>query len=191
MKTFSKDKSQKNKGKTEIQRILKANTCKCKVGDECDCGRLEESNTLFARKFLFNLVREADELEAERDPGQFDDETNKQDFKNALNPETPDNQFDVEGLDPSMITQNIEVINSWAKKLDEFANFLNDPGTQSLHKILADADKPGTLLKGITRKSSDAITRIAGEISKLQEVLNSFVILAPKKQRDAEQFRGG
>lgn len=191
MKTFSKDKSQKNKGKTEIQRILKANTCKCKVGDKCDCGRLDESDTLFARKFLFNLVKEADDLEPERDPTQFDDETNKQDFKKALNPETPDNQFDIEGLDPSMITQNIEVINSWAKKLDEFANFLNDPGTQSLHKILADADKPGTLLKGITRKSSDAITRIAGEISKLQEVLNSFVILAPKKQRDAEQYRTG
>jgi hypothetical protein len=190
MKTFSKNKSPK-KNQTEIKRILKANICKCKVGEDCNCGRLEESNTIFARKFLFNLVKEADELDSEKNPEQFDDQGDKQAFNDALNPETPEGQFDVEGLDPSSVSKNIEVINAWSEKLDEFANFLNDPGTQSLHKILADADRPGTLLKGITRKSSDAITRIAGEITKLKEVLNSFVILAPKKQRDAEQYRGG
>jgi hypothetical protein len=57
-----------------------------------------------------------------------------------------------------------------------------------LHKVLADNDKAGSLLRGITRKASDSITRIAGEIEKLKEVLNSFVIMAPKRLRDQEQL---
>jgi hypothetical protein len=69
---------------------------------------------------------------------------------------------------------------------------LNDPNsTESLHKILSDNDKAGSLLRGITRKTSDGITRVAGEIEKLKEVLNSFIILAPKKLRDTEQVSVG
>jgi hypothetical protein len=60
-----------------------------------------------------------------------------------------------------------------------------------LHSILATQDRPGSLLKGSTRKASDSITRIAGEISKLSETLNQFVILAPKKQRDMQSVAGG
>jgi hypothetical protein len=97
--------------------------------------------------------------------------------------------FDVEGLDPNISTESIRQIREWSSKLDDFAEFLNNPGEESLHKILADNDKPGSLLRGITRKASDSITRIAGEIEKLKEVLNSFIIMAPKKLRDSEQLQ--
>jgi hypothetical protein len=40
----------------------------------------------------------------------------------------------------------------------------------------------------LTRKASDSITRIAGEVEKLKEVLNTFIITAPKKLRDSEQM---
>ena len=63
---------------------------------------------------------------------------------------------------------------------------MNSPTSQSLAKTLASEDRPGSLLRGITRKASDSISRIAGEIAKLKETLNGFINLAPKKQRDAE-----
>lgn len=179
MKTSQKNK-QNLKIKKEVERILKAN---------CDCQNLEENDPVFFGKVLFNLLKEADELDAEKGPEDFDAETNKLDFDNALEPESESEQFDVQGVDPNITVQNIEKVRAWGDKLEKFAEFMNDPDTQSLHKLLADQDKPGSLLRGVTRKSSDAITRIAGEISKLREVLNTYVILAPKKQRDTEQYK--
>lgn len=58
--------------------------------------------------------------------------------------------------------------------------FLNSPEQESLHKVLADNDRAGSLLRGITRKASDSITRIAGEIEKLKEILNTYINTAPK-----------
>ena len=91
-----------------------------------------------------------------------------------------------------MLFRSISTIREWAKKLDEFAEFLNDPasstseGKPSLHKILSDGDRSGSLLRGVTRKASDSITRIAGEVEKLKEILNTYIITAPKKLRDTE-----
>ena len=67
--------------------------------------------------------------------------------------------------------------------------FLNSPEEESLHKVLADNDRAGSLLRGITRKASDSITRIAGEIEKLKEILNTYINTAPKKLRDTEQIK--
>ena len=185
--------SQKNKynsaTKKEVERILKNNTCKCQNKKTCECNGLSEDSSIFVGKFLFNLLKEADDLEDEKTPEDFNPETNKQDFNDALEPETSDKQFDVEGVNPAVTSQNIESVKGWSKKLEEFNLFLNNPDSQNLHRILADSDRPGTLLRGITRKTSDSITRIAGEIAKLQETLNSYINMAPKKIRDSEQLR--
>ena len=125
-----------------------------------------------------------------RSPDNFTPEKTKEDFNNSLDGQTPKDEFDVEGIDPNVSAQSIKQIRQWSEKLDQFAEFLNDPSTQSLHKILADNDRAGSLLRGVTRKASDSITRIAGEIEKLKEVLNSFIIMAPKKLRDTEQLKG-
>jgi predicted transcriptional regulator len=90
-----------------------------------------------------------------------------------------------------MTTDTINSIRSWSSKLDDFASFLNDPSSESLHKILADGDRAGSLLRGVTRKASDSITRIAGEEEKLKEILNTYIITAPKKLRDTEQLKAG
>lgn len=173
--------------KESIQNIAKQNN-------------LTESDMPFVRSFLSHLLKEAEEqdlnLPSEQEgttevasPEDFTPEKTKGDFEGAMEPETDKEQFDVEGLDPNISTESIKKIREWSGKLDQFAEFLNDPTTQSLHKVLADNDKPGSLLRGITRKASDSITRIAGEIEKLKEVLNSFIIMAPKKLRDSEQLQ--
>jgi len=181
------------KNKKAIDNIIKGNA-----------PMISDSAIPFMRSFFNALLSEAegDEVSAppqaeikdlpaaNMSPDNFTPEKTKEDFNNSLDGQTPKDEFDIEGIDPNVSAQSIKQIRQWSEKLDQFAEFLNDPSTQSLHKILADNDRAGSLLRGVTRKASDSITRIAGEIEKLKEVLNSFIIMAPKKLRDTEQLKG-
>jgi hypothetical protein len=180
------------KNKAAIDNIIKGNA-----------PMISDSAIPFMRSFFNALLSEAegDEVSAPPEaevknvpsapkaPDQFTPEKTKKDFENSLEGGTNKEEFDVEGIDPNVSAESIKQIKEWSGKLDQFAEFLNDPSTQSLHKILADNDRAGSLLRGVTRKASDSITRIAGEIEKLKEVLNSFIIMAPKKLRDTEQLK--
>jgi hypothetical protein len=195
MKTLVPQSSKKVN--SEVKRILDANMRSIE---------LEESDIPYIKSFIRALIREQGEDTGEaipsntdlpepspegKSPADFTPERNAEDFEKNLGPTTEPETFDTQGVDPEVTTQNLDQIKTWASKLDEFANFLNDPDkSTSLHRILADSDKPGSLLRGVTRKATDSITRIAGEIEKLKEVLNSFIITAPKKQRDAAQTTG-
>lgn len=166
---------------------------------------ISDSAVPFMRSFFNALLNEAkgDEISAPPEaeiqdvpspaapasPDEFTPEKTGEAFNKSLDASTKQGEFDVEGVDPNVSAQSIKQIKEWSVKLDSFAEFLNDPSTQSLHKILADGDHAGSLLRGVTRKASDSITRIAGEIEKLKEVLNSFIIMAPKKLRDTEQLK--
>lgn len=169
--------------KSEVTRILASNA-----------GVLDEALVPFARSFYSTLIKEAEEdvnveVTTPSDVDSFSAEKNKEDFEKSLETDTPKDAYDIEGLPPSISSDNIKKVEEWSSKLEEFANFLNDPANKdSLHKILADADRTGSVLRGVTRKTSDAITRVAGEIKKIEEVLNSFIIMAPKKLRDTEQI---
>lgn len=170
----------KNKGSakfaSDVKKILKANQGSC-------C--YDEASAPFVKSFLYKLLSEAEE-EA-KSPEDFTPDQNQADFKKSLESETPEDNFDTEGTDPNITANAITAIKEWSAKLEDFAKFMNNPDTQSLHKILATEDRPGSLLRGVTRKASDSITRIAGEVEKLKEVLNGFIIMAPKKERDLNQ----
>ena len=166
---------------------------------------VEESEIPYISRFLSSLLKEQDELpstdevtkteptdKVQKSPDEFTPEVNKQDFENSMEKGTTPDQFDTEGVSAQNTAETIASIREWSKKLDEFAEFLNNPaqttseGKPSLHKILSDGDRSGSLLRGITRKASDSITRIAGEVEKLKEILNTYIITAPKKMRDTE-----
>jgi len=179
---------------SEVNRVLNSNMRTIE---------LNESDIPFIKSFVSALLREqgrdavepidgsGSEDSTGSSPDDFTPERNQSDFENSLNPETENDNFEVRGVDPSVTQQSVQQIKVWADKLDEFANFLNDPDkSTSLHRILADSDRAGSVLRGITRKATDSITRIAGEVEKLKEVLNTFIITAPKKQRDAAQTTG-
>jgi hypothetical protein len=163
---------------------------------------LEESHKPFASRFLFSLIKEQDQAPIEpiptevevnnnKSPEEFTPENDKENFKQSLEPQTDQNEFETDGIPPEITSDTINKIQEWSTKLDDFAEFLNDPTGNSLHKILADGDRAGSLLRGITRKASDSITRIAGEVEKLKEILNTYIITAPKKMRDTEQLKSG
>ena len=161
----------------EVARILKANQNLCEK---------DASYTPFLKSFFSHLVKEAGEPVEQKTPEDFTPDQNGEDFKNSLEDTTPADNFDTQGTDPNITANAIKEIQEWSNKLDQFAEFMNSPTSQSLAKTLASEDRPGSLLRGITRKASDSITRIAGEIAKLKETLNGFINLAPKKQRDAD-----
>ena len=200
----------KVKSKLTPSMKLKKPKVKKTVSDQCCCDRKaareilarnmqgdpklnESSDFLFAELFLTSLLKEQNEDNVGLDatqaapPEDFTPEQNENDFENSLDPQTDGSKFDIEGVSPDVTTQTIKKVKEWALKLNEFEKFLNNPSDNSLHRILSDNDRAGSLLRGITRKASDSITRIAGEIAKLKEVLNTFVNTAPKKIRDLEQ----
>lgn len=160
---------------------------------------LDTSSFLFAHKFISKLLKEQQEgledvdvsdekvsTDVAADPNDFTPEKNKEDFQNSLDQETEPDQFDVDGISSDITLETINKVKDWSAKLLEFETFLNAPNENSLHRILADNDRGGSILKGITRKASDSITRISGEIAKLKEVLNSFINTAPKKLMDRQ-----
>lgn len=183
------------KRNNEFGRVLKSNMEKM---------NLDESYMPFVSRFLKHIITEQEapkalpepEIEVAADatqksPEEFTPETNQKDFAQSMEPSTDPAAFDTEGTPAEMTSDTINSIKEWSSKLDQFAEFLNDPSTDSLHKILADGDRAGSLLRGITRKASDSITRIAGEVEKLKEILNTYIITAPKKLRDTEQQTAG
>lgn len=159
----------------------------------------ESSEYLFAERFLISLLKEQEEVkedeisvtdDAPSTPEDFTPERNQEDFENSLEPDTDAENFDIEGISSDVTLETINKVKEWAIKLADFEKFLNNPSDDSLHRILADNDRAGSLLRGITRKASDSITRIAGEIAKLKEILNTFVNTAPKKVRDLNDQKG-
>jgi uncharacterized membrane-anchored protein YjiN (DUF445 family) len=191
MKVSKKSKKKivkKNKTKNEVSRILHNNMHRLKLEEKCEIP--------FLKNFLFSLIKEQEEDEIvdgignePKTPEQFTPEQNQKDLEQSLDPNTDASKFDVEGVSPEYTVQHIEKILKWSKKLDEFAMFLNSPTEDSLHKILADNDRNGSLLKGVTRKASDSITRITGEIEKLKAVLDTYINTAPKKLRDQDSIK--
>jgi uncharacterized membrane-anchored protein YjiN (DUF445 family) len=187
--TKSKKKStKKSKTNNEVSRILHNNMHRLNIE--------EKSNFPFLRNFLFSLIEEQDEeglpssVEDEpKTPQDFTPEQNQKDLEQSLDPNTDPSKFDVEGISPEHSVQHIEKILKWSEKLNEFAKFLNSPTEESLHKILANNDRSGSLLKGVTRKASDSITRITGEIEKLKAVLDTYINTAPKKLRDQDSIK--
>jgi len=172
----------------------------------------EDSDIPYISRFLYSLLKEQDALpdsedvspsdvansdvNSQKSPDEFTPDVNQKDFTDSLEKETDPNRFDTEGVSPESTAEVISTIREWSIKLDEFAEFLNNParvtseGKPSLHKVLSDGDRSGSLLRGVTRKASDSITRIAGEVEKLKEILNTYIITAPKKLRDTEGQAG-
>lgn len=187
----SKKKNMKTKkAHSEVKRILNSNIQRLDLK--------ESSDIPFIKNFLYSLIKEQEDIVPEKPeqetlkkPDDFTPEQNQKDLEGSLDPNTDPSQFDVEGVAPELTVQNIEKVLEWSKKLDEFAMFLNSPQEDSLHKILADNDRAGSLLRGVTRKASDSITRITGEIEKLKAVLDTYINTAPKKLRDTEQLKMG
>tara|TARA_R110002020_G_scaffold41913_2_gene123165 strand:- start:1223 stop:1633 length:411 start_codon:yes stop_codon:yes gene_type:complete len=66
-------------------------------------------------------------------------------------------------------------IQAWIGKVSEFTEFLNGTEGESVQKQLADADCD-TLFNEVSRSETKKITRIAQDLSALQESLKGYLI---------------
>tara|TARA_R110002074_G_scaffold74714_2_gene171032 strand:+ start:669 stop:1079 length:411 start_codon:yes stop_codon:yes gene_type:complete len=66
-------------------------------------------------------------------------------------------------------------IQSWITKVSDFTEFLNGMESESLQKQLASADCD-TLFNDVSRSETKKITRIAQDLSALQESLKGYLI---------------
>ena len=66
-------------------------------------------------------------------------------------------------------------IQSWISKVSDFTEFLNGMNTESIQKQLASADCD-TLFNDVSRSETKKITRIAQDLSALQESLKGYLI---------------
>lgn len=188
----AKNKVMEDNMNTRIGRVLRTNLESNNFGKE---------HLPFASRFLKSLLSEAnvapvtpeepvDSEQNQKSPKDFTPEGDKEAFQNSLEVDTNKDEFEIPGVSPDITSQTIQEIKQWSKKLNEFAEFLNDPDENSLHKILSNGDRAGSLLRGVTRKASDSITRIAGEVEKLKEILNTYIITAPKKLAEVQPQAG-
>jgi hypothetical protein len=198
MATRAKKKNQRNRLK-EVDRILKTNL---------KAGTILKEDVYFARKFL-NVVLEADEelpsigdpsgmrdalpmpKSNEAGPDDFTADQNEVDFEASLDIGTDKDAFDVDGGDQDAESFSNVYVNKcrdWVKKIQEFADFLNAIEGTSLNKELSNADRDGSVFKGITRKVGDNIAKTAGELSRLAQTLSKVVTDAPKKQRELQKL---
>ena len=198
MATRVKKKKSHNRSK-EVDRILQNNL---------QTGVMVKEDIYFARKFL-NIVLEADDdlpsigdpsgLESvkplprsrEASPADFTSDQNQVDFEASLDDGTDKEAFDVEGGSQdaeSFSNIYVKKCHHWVEKIEEFAEFLNGMGDNSLNKDLNEADRDGSVFKGITRKVGDNIAKTAGELTRLAEALKKVVTDAPKKQRELQKL---
>lgn len=198
MATRAKKKKLPNRSK-EVDRILKTNL---------QTGVMAKEDVYFARKFLNVILEAEDELPSigdpaglndslpmssgsEATPGDFTSDQNQVDFEASLDVGTDKDEFDVDGGSQdaeSFSNIYVKKCHHWVKKIEEFAEFLNGMGDNSLNKELNEADRDGSVFKGITRKVGDNIAKTAGELTRLAEALKKVVTDAPKKQRELQKL---
>ena len=174
--------------KNEVNRILK---------DNIDRGTMNKEDVYFARKFLNILLEELPSItdNSSLNPDQFTSELNTKDFENSLEPETPKDAFDIEGAEvnggdaESFSSVYVKKCAEWVKKMKEFSSWLISIDKQdSLTTQLNDADRDGSVFKGITRKIGDNISKTAGELNRIATQLEKAVADAPKKQRELQKL---
>lgn len=109
------------------------------------------------------------ELEDAAFRDSLDDDTSAEDY--LIDPETD------RKLQQQIDRRNQEiasVIEAWASRIDEFVEFLNGTGEDSLQSILAKA-QPGTLFAKVQTANSRKLANSAQELASLSQSLKSFV----------------
>jgi len=200
MSTRVKSKKKTPNRSKEVNRILQNNL---------QTGVMTKEDCYFARKFL-NVILEADDLpsigdpagmkdalpmpgDSQASPDAFSADQNQTDLEASLDNGTDPADFDVEGNDvqdaESFSNVYVKKCHHWVKKIKEFTEFLNGiDNKESLTTQLNDADRDGSVFKGITRKVGDNISKTAGELARLGQQLGKYVQDAPKKQRELQKL---
>jgi len=146
----------------------------------------------FQKKFL--KILEAPEDLPEPIDGGLDDEAA---FNDGLDKDTSPNEFDdvpdnpvnIDGLKQQQADATIGKLTGWVENIGNWVHTLNDPteGSGSMSSELSRSDCD-SIMADVYRGEHMKISRIAQELSALQQSLNQYIAAAGRKQTAKENL---
>ena len=137
-------------------------------------------------KIFESVLSQKTRIIKEEDRPIFDDDEDLAAFQNELDPESPDDIHDTEGLDPetySMVDSTTQEIIAWSDKLSDFVKGLVDPKNENaiLTKLTRVSNIPE--FADAAEKVSKPLEKVFSELGRAQAALSTLATLA-KSRRD-------
>ena len=144
---------------------------------------------MFRKKFL-DLINEAPEDVAVAEPALDDSE--QQAVADTLEPETdpqalavPDNPEIA--LRQQQSQRTIQSLTTWISEIGNFIEYLNGTDDGSVNHALNAADCD-SLMTDVQRSESKKISRLAQDLSSLEESLKQYLLLARRKETNSDSI---
>lgn len=144
---------------------------------------------MFRKKFL-DLMNEAPEDVAVAEPAL--DDTEQQAVADTLEPETdpqalavPDNPEIA--LRQQQSQRTIQSLTTWISEIGNFIEYLNGTDDGSINHALNAADCD-SLMTDVQRSESKKISRLAQDLSSLEESLKQYLLLARRKETNSDSI---
>ena len=144
---------------------------------------------MFRKKFL-DLINEAPEDVAVAEPAL--DDTEQQAVADTLEPETdpqalavPDNPEIA--LRQQQSQRTIQSLTTWINEIANFIEYLNGTDDGSINHALNAADCD-SLMTDVQRSESKKISRLAQDLSSLEESLKQYLLLARRKETNSDSI---
>lgn len=144
---------------------------------------------LFKKRFEKSLVLE-DDQPLDIDLGGPEEE--QEAVSNTLDPQTDPQALDVPdnpeiALRQQQNERTIQTITTWIGEISNFIEYLNGTEEGSVNFTINSADCD-SLLTDIQRSESKKISRLAQDLSSLEESLKQYLLLAKKKQTNRDSI---
>lgn len=121
-------------------------------------------------------------LEADEKPVDTEQLTDQEAMAQTLDKGTSPQEFDVEGLPPGMdqarashTAAQKKVLQDWIVKIQEFIEYLNGTGPESMQSKLHQGTCD-TMFEKIASSEKKRIARVAMELSSLNEALKGYLV---------------
>ena len=145
---------------------------------------------LFRKKFESGLVTVSEDIQDDINLGGPEEEEAA--IQNTLDPQTdpaaltvPDNPEIA--LKQQQNERTIQTLNTWISEISNFIEYLNGTEDGSVNFAINSADCD-SLMTDIQRSESKKISRLAQDLSSLEESLKQYLLLARKKQTSRESI---
>lgn len=144
---------------------------------------------LFKKRFESSLVLEDDQP---LDINLGGPEEEQEAVSNTLDPQTDPQALDVPdnpeiALRQQQNERTIQTITTWIGEISNFIEYLNGTEEGSVNFTINSADCD-SLLTDIQRSESKKISRLAQDLSSLEESLKQYLLLAKKKQTNRDSI---
>jgi len=142
-----------------------------------------DENNKYRKFFNMLLEQESDSTASEVPASAATPEEDEAALEKGLDPGTAPEEFDVKPVDIGIQSGTVNKIKEFITKIEEFSKFLNDEAGDSVNKFINEADKEGSIVKGISSESSK-VTTVAETLAGLAEAFKGKLLVSLRKHRE-------